>query len=67
MLHIGSEEGTEMTEELWLAYPIFEALARLLPDRSGRKRRLLSCACCRHSWPLLPDERCRQAVVAAEL
>jgi hypothetical protein len=59
-----------MTEREWLEgtdpAPMFE----LIDGRAGtRKLRLFACACCRHLWPLLPDElreHCRQLVELAE-
>jgi hypothetical protein len=38
----------------------------LEPRASGRKWRLFLCACCRHVWPRLTDERGREAVEVAE-
>ncbi len=44
----------------WLRLPRFD---RLL---TGRKLRLLACACCRSEWAALPDHRSRYAVKMAE-
>jgi hypothetical protein len=56
-----------MTEQKWLTETDPLALLRCLGDEaSTRKLRLFACACCRQVWHLLPDERWRGAVEAAE-
>jgi hypothetical protein len=60
-------EGTRMTETDWLeANSPAQMLAYLGSGGSERKVRLLACGGCRHIWHLLPDARCRAAVVVAE-
>ena len=56
-----------MDETTWLAevHPQEILRMRAFADED-RKRRLFECACCRRVWHLLPDERSRRAVVAAE-
>ncbi|HZU35457.1 MAG TPA: hypothetical protein VFA18_06105 [Gemmataceae bacterium] len=56
-----------MTEGEWLGSRDPQALLNYIRRRtSNRKLRLLVCACCRHIWHLLTDERSRQAVMVAE-
>jgi hypothetical protein len=59
-----------MTEAEWLAQnsplPLFHYLFDR-PTEKDRKLRLFGCACCRHIWPLLTDERSRRVVEVSEL
>jgi hypothetical protein len=57
-----------MTEQEWLDPAILSDRLQFVADRgaSGRKFRLLSCACCRRIWHLLPAESFRLAVEVAE-
>src|SRR5262245_17741177 len=61
-----------MTEAEWLACAQPRDMLTYLRSRelvrkpSGRKLRLLACACCRRIWAHLKGERHRQAVEAAE-
>src|SRR4051812_4555120 len=65
-----------MTEAEWLACTdLFGLLRQVRGERSQRdvpcvtserKLRLFACASCRRIWPLLTDQRSREAVVVAE-
>ena len=56
-----------MTEAEWLTSDDLVAMLRFLSGRvSRRKKRLFGCAVCRDIWPLLTDERSRQAVEVSE-
>ena len=56
-----------MTEQEWLTStdpaPMFQFLWN---RRSYRKFRLFAVACCRRIWPLMTQQRSRQAVEVAE-
>jgi hypothetical protein len=59
--------GPAMTEAQWLAGDDPAGVPAGLRGRvSDRTARLFACACCRAAWHLLPDERSRGAVEAAE-
>jgi hypothetical protein len=56
-----------MTKAEWLACGEPEVMLSFLRNRvSDRKLRLFAVACCRRIWPLLIDDRSRQAIVLAE-
>ena len=55
-----------MTEEEWLAAKDITDLTHHPKCRNERKRRLLSCACCRRVLPLLPDKRFGQVIAECE-
>jgi hypothetical protein len=56
-----------VTEAEWLAATDPIAVLAFLHGRaSARKLRLFACACCRHIWHLLPDERSRRAIEVME-
>jgi hypothetical protein len=56
-----------MTESEWLACAEPVAMGNWARKRlSVRQLRLYAVASCRRAWHLLPDERCRAAVLAAE-
>jgi hypothetical protein len=56
-----------MNERKWLASAELMPLLKFLRGKAGtRTVRLFACACCRRIWPLLADDRDRQAVEVAE-
>jgi len=56
-----------MTEAEWRACTDLKLMLKSLRNEaSERKLRLFACACCRHFWELLIDERSRAAVDVAE-
>ena len=56
-----------MTEAEWAVCADPKSMLKSLRDfASERKLRLFACACCRHVWHLLIDERSRRAVEVAE-
>ncbi|MGH7173582.1 MAG: hypothetical protein ACRELF_17145 [Gemmataceae bacterium] len=56
-----------MTETEWQECISPDLMLAYLGERaSPRKRRLFACACVRRIWPLLHDDRLRQAVKVAE-
>lgn len=56
-----------MTEAEWLASTEPRRMLNWLKNKgSRRKQRLFACACCRRFWPLLTDQRSRNAVDVAE-
>lgn len=56
-----------MTEMEWRENICPEQMLAFLGERaSPRQRRLFACACVRRIWPLLGDDRLRQAVKVAE-
>src|SRR5262245_6622041 len=56
-----------MTKAEWLTCKAPKRMFDQLPqDLSERKLRLFACACCRSLWPILTNEKCRQAVEVGE-
>ncbi len=56
-----------MTEQEWVECEDPEVMERFVRARSSkRKARLYYCACCRHIWELMTDERSRNGVLIAE-
>jgi hypothetical protein len=63
----GACGGCDVTDAEWDAIADPRVMLGLLRGGgSARKLRLLACAYCRRVWALLPDERSRAAVEAAE-
>jgi hypothetical protein len=59
-----------MTEAEWLVTTDPNPMLKFLKNRvraSDRKLRLYAVSLCRLMWPDFPNDRCRQAVIAAEL
>jgi hypothetical protein len=65
MSGVNGQEGT-MDEVGWEACTDPETMLPLLVEAGERKLRLLTCACLRRLWPLLPDGPSRQAVEVGE-
>jgi hypothetical protein len=55
-----------LTETWWRNFTHPSMVLWRLQPGSARKLRLFACACGRHVWHLLEDERSRQAIEAAE-
>jgi hypothetical protein len=56
-----------MTEQEWSVCAETSRMLTFLRDRVGeRKLRLFMAGCCRRTWHLIPDERCRKAFDVAE-
>lgn len=70
----GGREGERVTELDWLhsgahlQWLLMHLCERKMPrSKVGRRKlRLLACGCCRGIWPLLADERLRDAVLVAD-
>jgi hypothetical protein len=66
---VAEELSMIRTEEAWRSCTNPDELLRLLVELDGissRQARLFACACARHIWSMLSDERSRQAVIVAE-
>jgi hypothetical protein len=67
VIHGVVDEGAAITEADWLACPDPLPMVEFLRTRtSSRKLRLIACACCRHIWDRITDERSRRAVEVTE-
>jgi hypothetical protein len=59
-----------MTEQDWVQsidlWRMLEFLEQYRREVTQRKLILCACACCRHIWPFIKDERSRQAVAVVE-